>query len=74
MTIERMKCGNCGGTRATLRAVHDGDRHQLIEIRARCCKCKSVTRFVITLPTIDIEWGKGASGVFCGGWRKDGSR
>lgn len=71
MASERMRCGNCGHSRATLRAVY-GNRHRLDELRARCCKCKSITRFVILAPTLDIEWGKGAKGVFSAGWSKKG--
>lgn len=67
MNLEPMKCGNCGKRRVTLRARHvNGDRDKLVEIRARCCHCKSVTVFSIPAPVIVPD----AEGVLCLGWRR----
>lgn len=67
MSLEPMKCGKCGKRRVTLRARHvNGDRDKLVEIRARCCHCKSVTVFSIPAPVIVPD----AEGVLCLGWRR----
>ena len=67
MSLEPMKCGNCGKRRVTLRARHvNGDRDKLVEIRARCCHCKSVTVFSIPAPVIVPD----AEGVLCLGSRR----
>lgn len=71
MTIERMFCGHCGYGRVTLRAVYDGNRDSLTELRAKCCNCKDVTVFRISAPAIVPDWGKGARGVLCAGWSKN---
>ena len=47
-----------------------GDRHKFTSITARCVQCKSTTVFGVPAPVIVAEWGVGAKGVMCIGWRE----
>ena len=69
MKSQIMKCGNCGKRRVTLRAVSDGrSQGPFVELRAKCCSCKSVTVFALRPPAFSVEWGEGAKGILCVGW------
>ena len=66
-----MKCGACGGAEVELFTTGTrGDRHKFTSITARCVQCKSTTVFGVPAPVIVAEWGDGAKGVMCIGWRE----
>ena len=68
---EPMKCGGCGCSTGELFATK-ASRGDLAftSITARCTKCKSTTVFGVPAPAIVTEWGEGATGVLCIGWRE----